>query len=118
MNAPDTIEIRRLRVLSRIGVPEAERATPQALFITLRLVPAQGFEGLADDLSHTVDYAAVAQQTETLAAACPRRLIETLALEIADHLLAHHALARVAVTIEKRILPNPECVAVHLERAR
>jgi len=118
MNAPDTIEIRRLRVLCHIGVPVAERATPQALFITLRLVPAQGFAGLADDLARTVDYAAVAQQIETLAAARPRRLIETLALEIADHLLAHHSLARVAVTLEKTILPNTECVAVHLERGR
>ena len=116
MNAPDTIEIRRLRVLSHIGVPELERATPQALFISLRLVPAQGFEGLADDLARSVDYAAVAQQIETLAAARPRHLIETLATEIADYLLAHHPLARVALTIEKHILPNAECVAVHLER--
>ncbi|MEI7908572.1 MAG: dihydroneopterin aldolase [Verrucomicrobiota bacterium] len=118
MSAADTIEIRRLRVLAHIGVPEAERATPQALFITLRLQPSRGFDGLADDLAHTVDYAAVAGQVDALAAARPRRLIETLALEIAGHLLAQHPLARVAVTIEKYILPDTECVAVHLERGR
>jgi len=118
MSTADTIEIRRLRVLSHIGVPELERATPQALFITLRLVPSRGFEGLADDLARTVDYALVAQQIEALAAARPRRLIETLAVEIAELLLALHPLARVAVTVEKSILPNTECVAVHLERSR
>lgn len=118
MNPPDTIEIRRLRVLAHIGVPAAERAAPQPLFITLRLMPGQGFEGLADELSRTVDYAAVAQQIAALAAARPRRLIETLALEIAECLLAGHPLARVAVTIEKPILPATECVAVHLERGR
>ena len=118
MNPADAIEIRRLRVLTHIGVPDAERATAQTLFITLRLTPSQGFEGLADELSRTLDYAAVAQEIAVLAALRPRRLIETMALEIADHLLAGHALRRVAVTIEKHILPNAECVAVHLERGR
>ena len=118
MNAADVIEIRRLRVLTHIGVPELERASAQALFITVRLVSRQGFEGLADDLSRTLDYALVAEQITALAAARPRHLIETLALEIAEHVLAQHAVTRVAVTVEKSILPNTECVAVHLERGR
>lgn len=118
MNPPDTIEIRRLRVLTHIGVPEAERATPQSVLITLLLTPSQGFEGLADELARTLDYGVVAQQVTALAAARPRHLLETLALEIADALLAGHPLGRVAVTIEKHILPATECVAVHLERGR
>ncbi|KAB2639346.1 MAG: dihydroneopterin aldolase [Verrucomicrobia bacterium] len=118
MNKADVIEIRRLRVLTHIGVPDLERASAQALFITLRLVPRQGFNGLADDLSRTLDYALVAEQITALAAARPRHLIETLALEIAEYLLAQHAVTRVAVTVEKVILPDTECVAVHLERGR
>lgn len=118
MNAADVIEIRRLRVLTHIGVPELERASAQALFITLRMVPSLGFLGLADDLSLTIDYSLVAEQITTLAAARPRHLIETLALDIAEHVLAQHAVVRVAVTVEKSILPNTECVAVHLERGR
>ncbi|MEI7953887.1 MAG: dihydroneopterin aldolase [Verrucomicrobiota bacterium] len=116
MNPPDVIEIRRLRVLCHIGVPELERASAQTLFVTLRLVPKHGFDGLADDLSRTLDYALVAEQVTSLAAARPRRLIETLALDIAGYLLAHHPLARVAVSVEKSILPNTDFVAVHLER--
>ena len=118
MQSPDTIEIRRLRVSTRIGVPATERATLQTLWLTLRLVPSQGFDGLADDLTRTIDYHAVALAIQTLATAKPRHLLETLAVEIADFLLANHPLRSVAVTIEKHILPDTECVAVHLERGR
>ncbi|MDP3850531.1 MAG: dihydroneopterin aldolase [Luteolibacter sp.] len=118
MPAPDTIEIRRLRVLAHIGVPDAERIEPQTLLITVRMVPGQGFSGLADDITRTIDYQAVALEIQALAAARPRRLIETLAVETADRLLGAHPLRSVAVTIEKHILPDTECVAVHLERSR
>jgi dihydroneopterin aldolase len=114
----DTIEIRRLRVQSHIGVPDEERAETQSLQVTVRMVPGQGFAGLDDDISRTVDYHAVALEIQALAAARPRRLIETLAVEIAEHLLAAHPLGSVAVRIEKHILPETECVAVHIERRR
>lgn len=116
--SPDTIEIRRLQVSTHIGVPDAERATAQHLWVTLKLVPSHGFNGLADRIDHTIDYQAVALEIESLASAKPRQLIETLAVEIADHLLCHHPLKSIAVTVEKQILPNTDCVAVHLERSR
>ncbi len=115
---PDTIEIRRLRVTTLIGVPDEERATAQTLLVTLRMTPCQDFDGLADEISRTIDYHQVSLELEALAAARPRRLIETLATDIASHLLGNHSLRHVAVTIEKHILPNTECVAVHIERAR
>lgn len=115
---PDTIEIRRLRLTTHIGVPAAERAAAQTLWLTVQLVPGQGFNALADDLARTIDYHAVALELQTLAASKPRHLIETLAVELADWLLANHPLLRVAVSIEKRILPDTECVAVHIVRTR
>lgn len=118
MHPPDIIEIRRLRVSTLIGVPDEERAVSQTLLITVRMTPSQGFDSLADDISRTVDYYAVSLEIEALAAARPRHLIETLAVDIADHLLANHPLERVAISIEKHILPNTECVAVHIERNR
>ena len=114
----DTIEIRRLRVSTLIGVPDEERAVTQTLLVTVRMTPSQGFAGLADEISRTIDYHAVSLELQALAAARPRRLIETLAVEIADLLLGNHPLERVAVSIEKHILPDTECVAVHLERGR
>jgi FolB domain-containing protein len=118
MHPPDTIEIRRLRVTTHIGVPDEERVTPQTLWLTVRMVPGQGFDGLADDLSRTLDYHAVALEIQAIAASKPRRLIETLAVETADFLLGKHPLNSVAITIEKHILPDTECVAVYLERRR
>ena len=113
---PDTIEIRRLRLATRIGVPDDERAEPQTLLATIRLTPCGGFTGLHDDIANTVDYHAVAIAIQQLAAARPRRLIETLADEIAGHLLVNHPVAAVSVTLEKHILPDTECVAVHIHR--
>lgn len=118
MHPPDTIEIRRLRVVTHIGVPDDERSAPQTLFVTVRMTPSQGFDGLADEISRTIDYYAVSLEIEALAAAHPRRLIETLALDVVHHLLGNHPLAGVAISIEKHILPNTECVAVHVERWR
>ena len=118
MHTPDTIEIRRLRVSARIGVTDEECARVQTLWLTVRMVPSQGFDGLADDLARTVDYQAVALAIQKLAAARPRRLIETLAMDTADMLLGSHPLRSVAITLEKHILPDTECVAVHLERRR
>ncbi|MEN9975763.1 MAG: hypothetical protein RLZZ282_1769 [Verrucomicrobiota bacterium] len=115
---PDTIEIRRLRVSTHIGVPDAERAVAQTLWVSVRMVPNHGFGALGDDLALTIDYHAVALELSALASAKPRCLIETLATEIADWLLDRHPLQRVALTIEKHILPDTECVAVHLERSR
>jgi len=114
----DTIEIRRLRVSTLIGVPDDERAVAQTLLVTIRMTPSRGFGEIADEISGTVDYHQVSQEIEHLAAARPRRLIETLATDIAGHLLGCHPLRHVAITIEKHILPNTECVAVHIERVQ
>ena len=115
---PDEIEIRRLKVHAHIGVPDDERSAPQVLLITARLTPSQGFDGLADEIAYTVDYHAVAIQIQELAAARPRKLIETIAAELCDFLLRNHPLSKVAISIEKHILPDTECVAVHIERRR
>lgn len=118
MENTDTIEIRRLQVRTFIGVPEEERAAEQTLLLTVRMIPSQGFDGLADDITRTIDYHAVALGLQQLAAARPRKLIETLAVETADWLLSNHPLRRVEISIEKHILPDTECVALHLVRER
>jgi dihydroneopterin aldolase len=112
------IEIRRLRVNSHIGVPDEERATAQELRVSVRIDMATPFAAMADDLARTLDYAALALEIQALAAARPRRLIETLAADIADHILAAEGVAAVEVELEKFILPDTDCVAVSLRRER
>ncbi len=114
----DTIEIRRLRVEAIVGVPDEERTSAQALWITARLVPEFSFDGLDDNIQRTVDYHAVVLDIESLAARRPRKLIETLAVEVAESLLRNHPLRRVEILVEKRILPQTECVVVRITRER
>ena len=119
MNPPsDLIEIRKLRVTTCVGVPDEELASPQTLEISIVMTPQVAFEELGDDIERTVDYHAVALEIQAIAAARPRRLIETLAVNIANDLLRDHPLRRVEVLVEKFILPDTECVAVRVVRDR
>lgn len=114
----DAIEIRRLQVPVLIGVPDEERAEVQTLLVSVVLFPSQGIGGTGDEISRTVDYAVVAERIKALGAARGRKLIETLACEIANMLLVSEPLAAVEVLIEKHILPDAESVAVRLRRIR
>lgn len=117
MNTPaDTIEIRKLRVTTHVGVPDEELSRPQTLAVSVVMTPGNSFDGLADDLGRTVDYHAVALEIQTIADQRPRRLIETLASDLADLLMKNHSLLRIEVVVEKFILPDTECVAVRVIR--
>ncbi len=112
----DQIEIRNLEVRSRVGVPEEERREPQRLLVTLWIEPNQAFDAMEDRLENTVDYAAVCEAVKAVAAERPRKLIESLAQEIAARLLERFAIWRLTVEIRKFILPETEYVAVRIER--
>ena len=113
---PDTIRIQRLRAATTIGVPDAERAAPQEVEFCLRLVPERGFVGLGDDVGQTVDYYEVSQRVLELAADGARKLIETLAEDVATALLEGFPLEEVGVEVRKFILPETEFVTVEITR--
>lgn len=117
MHLDDEIEIRRLAVQTHIGVPDEERTNPQTLWITVKMRPSQGFHGLQDKVENTVDYYEVSRCLIDLAAKKPRHLIETLATEIADTLLNFYPIRHVEITVEKRIIPAMEYVAVTIKRS-
>ena len=112
------IEIRRLKVSCHIGVPEEERALPQQLRVSVKLSVSSPFHAMVDEISRTLDYAALASSIQDLASSRPRRLIETLAADVASLVLEFPVVTAVEVTVEKFILPDTECVAVHLRRER
>lgn len=113
----ESIHIQELELDAYIGVPDEERATPQRLTVSLTLQPSKGLAGLRDSIENTVDYFLVCQRTKALAAERPRKLIETLAEEIAQSLLAEFALSAVSVELRKFILPDTAYVAVRISRA-
>ncbi len=112
----DKILIEELELSAHIGVPAEERARPQRLVVSLALVPRHRFDELQDDLAHTVDYAAVSAVLRELVAARRDRLLETLAEEMAAHLLRIFPLDRVELELRKFILPETKYVAVQLGR--
>lgn len=114
---PDEIHVSNLALNVRVGVSDEEQAQPQFLTVSLILRPVRGFAGLDDRIENTVNYAAVCAAVRALAAAHPRRLIETLALDIAGEILACFAVASVDVELRKYILPDTDYVAVCLSRS-
>ena len=115
---PDQIIVSQLELQTSIGATEAERAQPQRMLATLILEPENGFTGVHDQLNRTVDYHAAAEAVKTLAATGRRVLVETLAEDIAAHLLRRFRLAAVEVELRKFILPDTAFVGVRIRRAR
>ena len=112
----DTIHIERLELWTHIGVPDEERATAQRLEVSLTVEPSVSFHALGDEIARTVDYFQVCEAVKTLATARPRRLIETLAEEIASLLLERFGVEAVEVELRKFILPDTDHVCVRLRR--
>jgi FolB domain-containing protein len=112
----DTIVIEKLELWTNIGVPDAERATPQRLAATLVLEPARGVQDLRDDIARSIDYAHVAKAVQDLAKAKPRRLLETLVEEIASLIVTRYPVSAVEVLVRKYILPDAESVLVRIRR--
>lgn len=110
------IIIKGLEVRAHIGVPDEERRQLQVLLVDLAMETAARFEKMDDDLARTIDYDAAARRIQDLAAHHPRRLIETLAAEIAEMALREFHATRAQVEIRKRILPGTDYVAVRCAR--
>lgn len=112
------ILIAGLRVKTCIGVPDEERATLQEVEIDIRIQPVKDFQEMGDDLAQTIDYAQVCERVFRLAGARPRRLIETLADELAHLILEEFEARFVEVELRKFILPQTRHVAVRYSRSK
>jgi dihydroneopterin aldolase len=114
----DQIFLRGLDLPTQIGVPIEERASWQTLNADVVMEIESRFEQMQDQLSATIDYAAVAVRLKALAGEKPRQLIETLAAEICSCILEEFNAMNVKVELRKKILPGCDHVAVSLTRGR
>lgn len=114
----DHIRVVDLEVKSHIGVPDEERAKPQRLLVSVDLtVDCVAQAAVMDDITRTVNYYDTAQRVKKIAAQRPRKLIETLAEEIATDLLANCLIKKVTVEIKKFVITDAQYVSVKIERA-
>ena len=110
------IAIVDLEVFYRVGVPDAERAQPQRLLLTLRLDTDFTAAAKTDAIGDTIDYFAVTQRLLKFGEHREWKLIEKLAADIADTVLTEFQPAAVAVEVKKFIIPEARYVAVSLTR--
>jgi dihydroneopterin aldolase len=118
----DRIELRGLRVVSRVGVLPIEREQDQPLEVDLDLAVDLRAAGESDDLGDTVDYGAVCAAVERAARAGHVALLERLGAELAAAVLAvDERIAAVDVAVRKLRPPVPQDLAtsgVRLRRGR
>ena len=99
-----------------IGVHPHERTTPQPLWVDVRFDWDFTAAAQTDDLTHTVDYAAVAQSIEDFATQGQFNLLETLAQRLARHLCQQFGLTRIYLRIGKpNAVPKANAAVVSLE---
>ncbi len=113
---PDEIHIEQLEVLTRIGVPEEERANPQKLTVSISLWPYEKTGDLADNIEQTVNYSAVAEETQNFVRDRSLNLIETLADSLALHLLKAFPIQKVTIEVRKFPLSDAKYVSATVTR--
>ncbi|MGZ8920985.1 MAG: dihydroneopterin aldolase [Limisphaerales bacterium] len=118
MPAVDTITIKDLGVLCKIGVPDEERAKPQRLLITVEISGDFSQAAQSDDIAHTINYYDVSQRITSLCTTQSFKLIERLADEIARILLKDFGAVQATVEVKKFILSNARHVSFRLARSR
>lgn len=112
------ITITDLEVQFHVGVPDEERAKPQRLLITVDMAHDFSIAATTDRLTKTIDYFAVSQKVIALGNGRSWKLIEKLANDVADLVLAEFKPAAVSVTVKKFILSQAAHVSVNLTKQR
>src|SRR5271170_81679 len=100
------ISIVDLEVFYRVGVPDAERAQPQRLLLTVEMESDFSAAAKTDSIADTIDYFAVSQRLLKFGDGKSWKLIEKLAADIAETILAGFKPAGVTVEVKKFAIPQ------------
>lgn len=106
------IRLNKLRFQCHIGVPDEERMEAQELCLNLRLTPSKSFRDLGDDIDLTINYAELSLALQAEAQRTPRKLIETLADDLAQLCMSQYHAQEVELELYKFILPEMESTSV------
>ena len=112
------ISIVDLEVFYRVGVPDTERATAQRLLLTLEMDFDFSAAARSDDIADTIDYYAVSRRLLKFGEGRKWKLIEKLAVDIANTLLIEFKPAAVHVEVKKFIIPETRYVSVAVSRRK
>ena len=115
----DSVKVTDLRVSTRVGVTDEERATPQNVFVSVEVFRDLLDASSNDELQSTVDYGTLVPEIAKLVEQSEHRLLERLAGEVAAHIERFPGVTGVTVEIAKESPPLAEevgRVSVRIER--
>ena len=115
-SSADEVHIEQLEVFTVIGVLEHERKGLQRLTISISFWPYEQAHDLADNIEKAVNYSAVAEETKRFAREQAVNLIETLADQLAAHLLKTFPIQKVTIELRKFALQDAKYVSVTATR--
>jgi dihydroneopterin aldolase len=113
----DQIHIEQLELQARVGVTEAEREKPQRLTANMTLWLRVSADDLNDDVTKTVNYSSLCAETKQLVENRSDKLIETLAENVAAHLLKKFPIRMIKIELRKFVLPDAAYVSVIITRS-
>ena len=108
------ISIVDLEVFYHVGVPDDERAQPQRLLLTVEMDCDFSKAAKSDNIADTIDYFAVSGRLLKFGDGRSWKLIEKLAADIADMILAEFKPQSVTVEVKKFPIPQAKHVSVKL----
>ena len=117
----DRIELRGLTVRGNHGVFGHERTDGQDFVVDITVWIDHSIAAATDDLTDTYDYGVLAQRAAEIIGGPARNLIETVAGEIADDVMADGRVHAVEVRLHKPHAPIPltfDDVSVVTRRSR
>jgi dihydroneopterin aldolase/2-amino-4-hydroxy-6-hydroxymethyldihydropteridine diphosphokinase len=111
-SAQPEIHIEQLKVMARIGVSAAERKKQQRLVLNITVTPASDLRDMKDSVERTVDYSLLCREVKSYIAAQSSKLLETLASELASHLLRKFHARKITIEIRKFVLKDAAYASV------
>ena len=114
-----TLSLVDLKLLCRVGVPDQERAKPQKLLCTVTVpVPDLKKAAQTDNIQHTLNYFNLSQLLRKTAQAKERKLIETLASDLAAVTFQHFPSPWIEIEIKKFIIPETRHISIQAKFTR
>jgi 7,8-dihydroneopterin aldolase/epimerase/oxygenase len=115
----NTIFIQDLRIETRIGVYEWEQHLAQPLLLNIEFEVPSAKPFTSDKLADTVNYAAIVQRLQALAADHPHKLLERFSDAVAEIVRGEFGAPWVKVSVAKLApIPGVRQIGVTVERGK
>ena len=112
------ITITDLEVFYCVGVTDEERAKPQRLLVTVDMALDFSSVATSDRIEKTINYQQVADEVLKYGEGRNWKLIERLASNLADFVLAEYRPEAVLVEVKKFVMPQARHVSVSVTKTR